>query len=61
MEQETKNTILRNVILFLDAFVAFSIIAFSKTIIQTPLGKAGIFFGFAMLTITLIFRLMHKW
>jgi len=51
----------RNIILFLDAFLAFLIVLGSRFIIDSHLGRTSILFGFIMLCITLVLKLSRNW
>ena len=44
----------------LDIIVAILIIVFASTLIKTPLGKIAITFGFVMLAITTILKILQK-
>jgi hypothetical protein len=45
----------------LDIIVAILIIVFASTLIKSPLGKAALTFGFIMLALTTILRILQKW
>jgi len=51
----------RNIIFFLDVLLSLAIIFFSKSVSQTSFGKSAIVFGFLMVLIALVFRILKKW
>ncbi len=46
---------------FLDIFLAILIIVTAGTVIKTDFGKAAIIFGFVMLAITTVLKIVQKW
>ena len=63
MEKGVKNELkfFESLILFLDAFLAFMIIFFAGLLIETNFGKAALAFGFVMLVVSFVLKVMQKW
>ena len=59
MAEEYKKT--STVLAVLDILLAVLIIGTSTTVIKTSFGKASLLFGFIMITITTVLRVMRKW
>ncbi len=57
----TKLTFAKSIIFFFDVFLAFMIIIGASFLIKSEIGRVGLSFGFIMLIITLVLRLMRKW
>ena len=53
--------LLKSLILFLDAFLAFMIIFFAGFLIDTNFGRAALAFGFVMLVVSFVLKVMQKW
>jgi hypothetical protein len=49
------------VIFFLDVFLALMIIVTASTLLKTQFGVMAIVFGFFMLTLTTVLKIMRKW
>lgn len=62
MTDDLKNmNIVSKTIFIINVLLALLIIIFATTIIKTDLGSYSLAFGFAMLTITIILRILRKW
>ena len=57
----TKLTFARSIIFFFDAFLALMIIGSASFLFKSEIGKFGLVFGFFMLIISFVLRIMKKW
>ena len=51
----------KTILIILDALLALIIIFTAKAIVSTQFGRVSLIFGFIMLSITTILRIMQKW
>ncbi len=56
-----KITLARSTIIFFDVFIAFMIITGSSVLLKTDFGKVALIFGFFMLILTSILRILRRW
>ena len=56
-----KITLARSIIIFFDVFIAFMIITSSSVLLKTDFGKVALIFGFFMLVLTSILRILRRW
>jgi len=56
-----KITFARSVIFFFDVFLALMIIGSASFLFQSEIGRFGLAFGFSMLILTLVLRILRKW
>ena len=61
MREVKKFRLIRNVIFFLNVFLAFMIISGSWMLVQTDFGRATLSFGFLMLAVSVMLRLVRMW
>lgn len=59
-EVPSKYSLAKNIIILLDVIIALLIIIGSRYLIKTPLGKAGLAFGFIMICIVTVLKLSEK-
>ena len=52
---------LRNVIFFLNVLIALLIIFGSWFLTETEFGKAAMLFGFAMIVVSTVLKIVQKW
>ncbi|MEK6933796.1 MAG: hypothetical protein AABW75_02890 [Nanoarchaeota archaeon] len=56
-----KYIIVRDIIATLDIVLAILIIISTRYIIDTPLAAATLIFGYGMLTVTTVLKILQKW
>lgn len=61
MKEKTTGRILKNILFFFNIAVALLIIFFSYKLIETTFGRKTLAFGFLMLLITTILKIVHAW
>lgn len=61
MKGERKYRLLKNVIFFLNVLIAVMIILGGRMLAQTDFGKAALSFGFVMIAISTLMKIVQKW
>lgn len=59
--RERRYLIIRNTLTTLDIILAILIIFSARFIVNFQFGRAALAFGYGMLTVTLILKLLQKW
>ena len=60
-EEFRRLTLTRSIIFFFDVFLALMIIAGAGFFIKTQIGKMSLIFGFSMLGLSVVLRVLKKW
>ena len=53
--------LVRNIIFFLNVFIALMIISGAWLLVQTEFGKTALIFGFVMLAVSTMLKLVRTW
>jgi len=61
VEDNYLDRILKNIVFFLDIFLALLIIVSSSYLIKTSFGRAALAFGFLMICVATFLKLIQKW
>ena len=56
-----KLTLARKIIFFFNVFLALMIITGSSILFQTEIGRTSLMFGFFMLVLTVVLRILKQW
>lgn len=61
MRGEKRLRLLKNAIFFLNVLVAILIIISSRFLVKTDFGRAALSFGFVMVAISTLLKIVQKW